>query len=85
MLLSNLLGTRAIPLRRMHVPLYLPKFSKKHFTVRQHVLISVVKELERKSYRGLHNILEDYSSIAKILKLKRILHGNKNTEGEGTA
>lgn len=58
----------------MNVPLYLSKFSKKDFTVHQHLLMLAVKELEEKSYRNLHDLLEDYSSIAEVLGLKRIPH-----------
>jgi len=74
MKLSTLLRIGAIALKRMNVPLFLSKFSKREFTVHQHLLILAVKELERRTYRGLIDRLEDSKAVDQLLNLKRVPH-----------
>lgn len=74
MQLSTLLRTGAIALKRMNVPLFLSKFSKRDFTIHQHLIILAVKELEKETYRGLIDRLENSKAVDELPGLKRIPH-----------
>ena len=58
----------------MRVPPYLSKYSKKDFTVHQHLLLCAVRELEKKTWRGLRDRIEDSKAAEEHLGLKRIPH-----------
>ncbi|MFQ6061510.1 MAG: hypothetical protein ACE5KV_09530 [Thermoplasmata archaeon] len=74
MKLSTLFRCGTTPLKRMSVPRYLSEYSKKDFRVHQHLLIIAVKELEKETYRGLIDRLEDSKVVDDFLNLKRIPH-----------
>ena len=48
------------------------KFSKKTFTIAQIIVLKTLKEVLHKSYDELVDFLEDFKSIGKLIKLKRI-------------
>jgi hypothetical protein len=64
----------AVALKRMRVPLFLSKYSKKDFTVHQHLLLCAVRELEKKTWRGLRDRIEDSKAVDEYLGLKRTPH-----------
>lgn len=53
-------------------PKFLTKFSKKTFTIRQIIILRTLKEVLHKSYDELVDFLEDFTSIGKLINLKRI-------------
>jgi hypothetical protein len=74
MLLANILRVGTTALRRMHVPLFLSKYSKRDFTVHQHLLLCAVRELEKETWRGLRDRIEDSKAVDEHLDLKRTPH-----------
>jgi hypothetical protein len=58
----------------MGVPLYRSKFSKRTFTVHQHLLMHAVKQLEKETYRGLIDRLDDSKAVEALLGLPRMPH-----------
>jgi len=69
-----LLRVGLLALRRMAVPRYRTKFSKKTFTQHQHLLALALKELKKTSYRGLVDELEDSKAVDRHLQLPRTPH-----------
>lgn len=69
-----LLRAGLLALRRMHVPKYRTKFSKRTYTQHQHLLVLALKELKKTSYRGLIDELADSKAVDRHLKLARIPH-----------
>lgn len=57
----------------MGVPLYMSKYSRRDFTVHQHLLMLGVKELEKTSFRGLLDCIDDLS-LQDDLPLKKVPH-----------
>lgn len=72
--LSTLFRCGTTALKRMNVPRYSSKYSRKVFTVHQHLLVHFVRELEKRTYRGLIYRLEDSKAVDDLLGLKRIPH-----------
>jgi hypothetical protein len=74
MRLSIILRAGAVALRRMRVPLYQSKYSRRDFTIHQHLLVCAVRELEGKTWRGLVERLEDSKAVEAYLGLPRTPH-----------
>lgn len=74
MLLSTLLRAGAVALERMRIPLYLSKYSRRDFTVHQHLLLCTVRELEKETWRGLRDRIEDSKAVDAFLGLRRTPH-----------
>lgn len=74
MQLSPILRAGTTALKRMHVPLFLSKYSRKDFTVHQHLLLCAVRELEKGTWRGLVDRIEDGKAVDEHLGLKRTPH-----------
>jgi len=58
----------------MRVPLYLSKFSNHLYSVPTHLLFLAVRELEKETWRGLHDRLDDSKAIDEVLHLETIPH-----------
>lgn len=72
---SPLAFTRtALEVARLALPAYSSKFSKKDFTRHQHVAILALKAFLRTSYRGVVELLRDWSDLRSALGLGRVPH-----------
>ena len=60
--------------KRAGVPLRFSKFSNRLYTVWQHCVILVLKELEGKSYRGIIELLEDCDRVCAFIGLRCLPH-----------
>jgi Transposase DDE domain len=69
-----LLRAGLLALRRMGVPRYRTKFSKKTFTQHQQLLALALKELKKTSYRGLRDELADSKAVDRHLHLPKTPH-----------
>lgn len=58
----------------MRVPLYLSKFSNHLYTVHGHLLCLAARELEKETWRGLHDRLADSKAVDEVLHLPKIPH-----------
>jgi hypothetical protein len=63
----------AIALKRIGVPLYMSKFSRKDFTLHQHLLMLGFKEMERTSFREAIDRMDDFS-LQDELELSKLPH-----------
>lgn len=61
-------------LKVRHVRLYGHKFSKKTYTLHQHIVLLALREYVSKGYRQFCNLLPDYSLLLEYLKLDKIPH-----------
>jgi hypothetical protein len=58
----------------MDVPLYSSKFSRKDYTIHQHLLCLCIKEIQRQSYRDFAEFLDDFNGPQEDLGLKQVPH-----------
>jgi len=63
-----------IVLKRMDIPLYSSKFSKKTYTIHQHLLCLCIKEIQQQSYRDCRDFLDEFDRLQEILGLTDIPH-----------
>ena len=63
-----------IVLKRMNVPLYSSKYSKKTYTVHQHLLCLCIKEIQQQSYRSCRDFIDDFEKLQEILVLNKVPH-----------
>jgi hypothetical protein len=74
MYLTKLIQDGMIVLKRMDVPLYSSKFSKKTYTVHQHLLCLCIKEIQQQSYRDCRDFLDEFDRLQEILELTDVPH-----------
>jgi hypothetical protein len=65
---------QALEVARAALPAYSSKFSKKDFTRHQHVAILALKTFLRTSYRGVAEMLRDWSDLRDALGLRKVPH-----------
>lgn len=73
-MLAQILRAGAIALKRMHVPLFLSRYSNHLYTVHHHLLFLAVRELDKETWRGLHDRLADSKAIEEVLPRSWIPH-----------
>jgi len=64
----------ALRVAREAIPAYSGKFSRKDFTQQQHFAILVLKSFLKTDYRGVVQILKDFSELRQDLGLKKTPH-----------
>ena len=74
MYLTKLVKDGMIVLKRMQVPLYSSKYSKKTYTVHQHLLCLCIKEIQKQSYRDCRDFLEEFDNLQEALGLIKVPH-----------
>ena len=74
MYLTALVKDGMIALKRMNVPLYSSKYSKKTYTVHQHLLCLCIKEVQQQSYRNCRDFLDDFDNLQRDLGMTRVPH-----------
>jgi transposase len=74
MYLTKLVKDGMIVLKRMDVPLYSSKFSKKTYTIHQHLLCLCIKEIQKQSYRDCRDFLDEFEFLQKALGLTQVPH-----------
>ena len=72
--LTGIARSGMIVIKRMDVPLYSSKYSRKDYTIHQHLMSFCVKELEEHSYRDHTDLLEEFSELREALKLDKVPH-----------
>ena len=58
----------------MQVPLYSSKYSKKTYTIHQHLLCLCIKEIQKQSYRDCRDFLDEFDNLQEALGLTQIPH-----------
>ena len=74
MYLTTLAKDERIVLKRMHVHLYSSKYSKKTYTIHQHLLCLSIKEVQKQSYRDCRDFLDEFDNLQKVLGLTKVPH-----------
>ena len=74
MYLTKLVKDGMIVLKRMQVPLYSSKFSKKTYTIHQHLLCLCIKEIQKQSYRDCRDLLDEFDNLKEALGLTHVPH-----------
>jgi hypothetical protein len=65
---------KALEVARAALPAYSSKFSKKDFTRHQHLAILALKTFLKTGYRGIVEILHDWSDLRQALGLTKVPH-----------
>ena len=81
--LATILRSGALALRRMRVPIFLSKYSKKDFTVHQHILLCAVRELEKKMWRDLRERIEDSKAVDLVDVPTGLIVATRSLSGTG--
>lgn len=63
-----------IVLKRMNVPLYSSKFSKKTYTIHQHLLCLCIKEIQQQSYRDCRDFFHEFNQLQQALGFTKVPH-----------
>ena len=74
MYLTTLAKDGMIVLKRMNVPLYSSKYSKKTYTIHQHLLCLCIKEIQQQSYRDCRDFLDEFDNLQEALGLTQVPH-----------
>lgn len=74
MYLTALIKDGMIVLKRMQVPLYSSKYSKKTYTIHQHLLCLCIKEIQKQSYRDCKDFLDEFDNLQDALGLTQVPH-----------
>ena len=74
MYLTALVKDGMIVLKRMQVPLYSSKYSKKTYTIHQHLLCLCIKEIQKQSYRDCRDFLDEFDNLQEALGLTQVPH-----------
>jgi hypothetical protein len=64
----------ALRVARQAIPAYSSKFSRKDFTQQQHFAMLVLKSFLKTDYRGVVQMLKDFSELREDLGLKKTPH-----------
>ena len=68
------LAKTALQTAKESLPTYSHPFSPKRFTQHQLFAILVLRQFLKTDYRGIIQMLKDFSDLRKVLGLKKILH-----------
>ncbi len=68
------LAKEALKVARGALPAYSSRFSKKQFTQAQLFAILALRQFFKTDYRGIVQMLHDFSDLRKALKLKKVPH-----------
>ena len=68
------LSKEALAVARAALPAYSSRFSKKDFTQPQLFAILALRQFFKTDYRGIVQLLRDFSQLRSTLKLKKIPH-----------
>ena len=63
-------------LERVDFPFYFSRFSKKTYTLRQHFVLLVIRQVEGKSYYSFAESLKDLNRLTDFLGLKKLPDGS---------
>jgi len=74
MYLTKLVKDGMIVLKRMNVPLYSSKYSKKTYTIHQHLLCLCIKEIQQQSYRDCRDFLDEFDNLQEAIGLTQVPH-----------
>ena len=74
MYLTKLIQDGIIVLKRIDVPLYSSKFSKKTYTIHQHLLCICIKEIQQQSYRDCRDFFDEFNQLQEALGLTKVPH-----------
>lgn len=72
--LTTLAKDGIIVLKRMHVPLYSSKYSKKAYTIHQCLLCLCIKEVQKQSNQDCRDILDEFDNLQNVLGLAKVSH-----------
>lgn len=68
------LAREALAVGQAGLPSYSSRFSRKDFTQPQLFALLVLKKFFQTDYRGLVEMVADFSDLRKVLKLKKVPH-----------
>jgi len=68
------LAKKALGVAQEALPSYSNRYSRRDFTQHQLFAILVLRQFLKTDYRGIVQMLEDFSDLRKALKLKKIPH-----------
>ncbi len=68
------LAKEALKLAQKALPRYCNRFSRRDFTQAQLFAILALRQLFKTHYRGIVQMLEDFSDLSKALGLKKVPH-----------
>ena len=74
MYLTKVIRDGMTVLKRIQVPLYSSKFSKKTYTIHQHLLYLCIKEIQKQSYRDCRDFFDEFNQIQETLGLTKVPH-----------
>lgn len=74
MRLTSVIKDGMIVLKRMQVPLYSSKFSKRTYTIHQHLLYLSIKEVQQQSYRDCRDFFDEFNQLQDALGLTKVPH-----------
>jgi len=58
----------------MQVPLYSSKFSRKDYTIHQHLIYLCIKEIQQQSYRDCRDFFDEFNQLQQALGLTKVPH-----------
>ena len=68
------LGREALKVAKAGLPIYSSHYSRKDFTQHQLFAILVLRQFFKTDYRGIIQMLRDFSDLRRALKLNKIPH-----------
>ncbi len=68
------LARMALRVARDALPAYSSKFSRKDYTQHQLLTLLVLRQFLQTDYRGLIELLRDWSDLRRVLQLKQLPH-----------
>lgn len=68
------LAREALAVAEQGLPRYSSRFSRKEYTQHQHFAILVLKQFFKTDYRGIVQMLEEWSDLREALGLKQVPH-----------
>jgi len=74
MRLTKIIQDGMIVLKRMQAPLYSRKFSKKTYTIHQHLLYLSIKEIQQQSFRDCRDFFDEFNQLQEALRLPKVPH-----------
>jgi hypothetical protein len=68
------LAREALALAKRTLPRYSSRFSRKEYTQHQHFAILVLRQFLRTDYRGVSQMLSEWSELREALELSQVPH-----------
>jgi hypothetical protein len=66
------LARMALSVARESIPAYSSKFSRRDYTQHQHFALMALREFLKTDYRGLEQILKEWSELRAVLGLEKV-------------